>query len=154
MWKLALMPCNSFSGNICFECLVLCLCSVVWQNKMICFGAKSEAKKKISDTFQRCLWLSYFQILLFIRRWLSFTLRYCRCPCRSGSKTGRIIQEYYWIVITLFLCCWLHPPTPPPPPVAATRKTKREERDVAIVAVLADGERGGGVSFSWTAKQA
>jgi hypothetical protein len=27
MWKLGLRPCNSFSGNICFEFLVLCLCS-------------------------------------------------------------------------------------------------------------------------------
>ncbi len=28
MWKLGLWPCNSFSGNICFEFSVLCLCSV------------------------------------------------------------------------------------------------------------------------------
>jgi hypothetical protein len=27
MWKLGLKPCNSFSGNICFEFLVLSLCS-------------------------------------------------------------------------------------------------------------------------------
>jgi hypothetical protein len=29
MWKLGLRPCNSFSGNICFEFSVLCLCSAV-----------------------------------------------------------------------------------------------------------------------------
>ncbi len=28
MWKLGLRPCNSFSGNTCFEFSVLCLCSV------------------------------------------------------------------------------------------------------------------------------
>jgi hypothetical protein len=28
MWKLGLRPSNSFSGNICFEFSVLCLCSV------------------------------------------------------------------------------------------------------------------------------
>jgi hypothetical protein len=28
MWKLGLRPCNSFSGNTCFEFSLLCLCSV------------------------------------------------------------------------------------------------------------------------------
>ncbi len=31
MWKLGLWPRNSFSGNICFEFSVFCLCSVLYQ---------------------------------------------------------------------------------------------------------------------------
>ncbi len=31
MWKLGLRPCSSFSGNICFEFSVLCLCRVEYQ---------------------------------------------------------------------------------------------------------------------------
>jgi hypothetical protein len=34
MWKLGLWPHNSFSGNICFELLVLFLCNVVLVNKV------------------------------------------------------------------------------------------------------------------------
>ncbi len=34
-WKSGLWPRNSFSGNICFNFLVLCLCSV--QKSLICF---------------------------------------------------------------------------------------------------------------------
>ncbi len=29
MWKLGLRPCNSFSGSICFEFLILCLCRAI-----------------------------------------------------------------------------------------------------------------------------
>ncbi len=34
MWKLGLMPHNSFSGNICFEFSVLCLCSAWPQDRL------------------------------------------------------------------------------------------------------------------------
>jgi hypothetical protein len=35
MWKLGLWPRNSFSGNICFEFLVLVLCSAVKKKNWI-----------------------------------------------------------------------------------------------------------------------
>ena len=38
MWKLRLWPRNSFSGNICFEFLVLVLCSVCHMMKAVWWG--------------------------------------------------------------------------------------------------------------------
>ncbi len=42
MWKLGLRPRCSFSGNICFEISVFCLCSVV-----VCGGLASAEKWKL-----------------------------------------------------------------------------------------------------------
>jgi hypothetical protein len=43
MWKLGLWPCNSFSGNICFEFSVLVLCSVVMTASFLQQSSKSSS---------------------------------------------------------------------------------------------------------------
>ncbi len=42
MWKFGLLPCNSFSGNICFEFSVFVLCSVVLLDTVCSLLGKAE----------------------------------------------------------------------------------------------------------------
>ncbi len=84
MWKLGVWPSNSFSGNICLEFLVLCLCS------------EAEMKKRLylrwPEVYQSKAFLS--QIRLNDKKTL-FRLVHDGWP--PGDEEGRRVQVSLWI---------------------------------------------------------
>jgi hypothetical protein len=74
MWKLGLRPRNSFSGNICFEFSVLCLCSV-----------EELLKFKVNYALQNSeTTLHVVHTLIIILRLAPYICRIC--PCVQSSK--------------------------------------------------------------------
>jgi hypothetical protein len=90
IWKSGLRPCNSFSGNICFEFSVLCLCSVLyvlWSNlTVLCHcedGATTSATMRLGTicTAAPSTWTRFstsptffivsilFTIVLYMKSW-------------------------------------------------------------------------------------
>jgi hypothetical protein len=65
MWKLGQRPRNSFSGNICLEFSVLCLCSGETIRKIHKIGvsikeAKDAGKSLIKNTSKKHFCLNFF----------------------------------------------------------------------------------------------
>ncbi len=101
MWKLGLWPCNSFSGNICSNFRVFCLCSVttydsnqlrseqiLYPISLLCWGSLETTSESlvhalysqkliISESWYSCY--AYLRILKFVER-------YCPMGTKGGSK--------------------------------------------------------------------